>query len=293
MPGPSPHKLMADWESRGRHVTIRGQDLFLIEHGPLSGPVVLLLHGFLHSSWTWRRNLQALAGAGLRAVALDLPGMGLSGRGRWDYSLEGYSRIAFALLDHLGVGPLHAAFGSSLGGAVALRMHLDRPERVERLVLSCSVGPPVRAPRGIRRLAIAPFGPAYALTAGNPLVIRAILRSAPAYRRIPVDSQTLAGLWPASARRGTRHTAIELAHTMPRSTRRLFAALGDVRAPSQVVWGAHDGILPLRYGRLLASRIPASDLAVFDDCAHLPHEEDPDRFDSVAASLLQAPTRKS
>ena len=277
---------MADWEGQGRSVEVRGQRIFLVERGPAAGPAVLLIHGFLHSCWTWRRNLHALADSGHRVVAIDLPGMGLSGRGGWDYSLEGYARIVTALLDSLGVAELEAAFGSSLGGAVAIRMHLDAPKRVKRLVLSCSVGPPVRAPGGIRRLAIAPFAPAYSLTAGNPMLIRAILK-ARAYKRIEVDDQTLAGLWPASSRPGTRRTAVELAQSAPRSTRRLFDELGDVQAPTQIVWGAHDGILPLRYGRLLASRIPAARFAVFDDCGHLPHEEDPDRFDRLAANFMR------
>jgi len=61
----------------------------------------------------------------------------------------------------------------------------------------------------------------------------------------------------------------------------------------QIIWCAHDGILPLRYGRLLASRVPAARFAVFEDCAHLPHEEDPDRFDAVAALVLATPVHES
>lgn len=288
MDSPSPSAFLERWRAQGRVTSIEGQDVFWVERGPATGPVVLLLHGFLHSSWTWRRNLQALADQGLRAVALDLPGMGLSGRTRGDHSIAGYARVGLALLDHLGASAAHAVVGNSLGGAVALRMHLDAPERAPRLALSCAVGPPLRPLPGATVFGRRGMGGAFAATFGNRRAVRLVLQRM-AYKRIAVDNATLAGVWPASGFRGTRHTVAALARTTPRASREMFQRLGGVTAPALVVWGAHDGILPLRYGRLLASKLPDAQFEVFDDCGHLPHEEDPDRFDALLRGFLARP----
>lgn len=284
----SPATFLERWRAEGRATSVGGRDVFWVERGPATGPVVLLLHGFLHSSWTWRRNLEALADQGLRAVALDLPGMGLSGRGPGDHSIAGYAQVGLALLDHLGASAAHAVVGNSLGGAVAIQMHLEAPRRAPRLALSCAVGPPLRPPPGGAIFGRPGMGAAFSATFGNRAAVRIVLERM-AYKRIAVDNATLAGVWPASGFRGTRHTVAALARNAPGATREMFRRLGGVTAPTLIVWGAHDGVLPLRYGRLLASRLPDVQFEVFDDCGHLPHEEDPDRFDDLLRGFLARP----
>jgi pimeloyl-ACP methyl ester carboxylesterase len=96
------------------------------------GHPLVLLHAGIADRSMWAEHMPALAEAGFRAVALDLPGFGeapislASGRGEWEDVL--------AAMDSLGIERA-ALVGSSFGGAVALRAALVAPERVAALAL--------------------------------------------------------------------------------------------------------------------------------------------------------------
>src|SRR5258708_28518278 len=94
-----------------------------------NGEPVVLLHGYNHHAEAWIRNIGPLAAAGWRVIALDLPGFGRSGVPAMRYSLPGYAGFLVDFLDTLGVGSAHLV-GSSMGGAIALRMAVDHPDRV-------------------------------------------------------------------------------------------------------------------------------------------------------------------
>ncbi|WP_198154093.1 alpha/beta fold hydrolase [Catenuloplanes japonicus] len=103
------------------------------EGDPGSPPVVLLHGGGSRGSVTWEAFLPALAGVGLRAVAMDLRGHGGSAR-TGDYPLTGYRDDVLAAMDALGLEK--AAFvGHSLGGYTAALVAQAQPDRVTRLVL--------------------------------------------------------------------------------------------------------------------------------------------------------------
>ena len=119
---------------RARFVVAGGRRLHVVEAGPEDGPPVLLLHGFPEFWWGWRRQLPALATAGWRAVAPDLPGYNLSDkpRGLSPYGLDALTDVVADLLAELGPGA-HPVFGHDWGGAVAWWGALRFPERISRL----------------------------------------------------------------------------------------------------------------------------------------------------------------
>jgi pimeloyl-ACP methyl ester carboxylesterase len=63
-------------------------------------------------------------------------------------------------------------------------------------------------------------------------------------------------------------------------------ALGAVRVPTLVVWGAEDRIIPVECGRLYADAIPGARLEVIDGCGHWPHYEKPDELAGVVSRFL-------
>lgn len=110
--------------------------VFTLAAGPVTGRAVLLLHGMKFQAETWRRlgTLEFLAGAGLRAVAVDLPGFGRSpaGAATPGQVLEALLR-RFALARPVLLGP-------SMGGRVALEFCLASPELLGGLILVGAVG---------------------------------------------------------------------------------------------------------------------------------------------------------
>ncbi|MEV5595953.1 alpha/beta hydrolase [Streptomyces sp. NPDC052496] len=130
-----------------RHVTVNGIRLHITEQG--SGPLVVLLHGFLSYSRAWRRQLGVLAAAGYRAVAPDLRGFGRS-----DHPPEigQYTQLHLAgdvigLLDALGEERA-VLVGHDWGAMAAWTTALLRPDRVRGV---CGMSVPY-APRGERSL---------------------------------------------------------------------------------------------------------------------------------------------
>ena len=116
-------------------VTVAGKPIFVAEIG--SGPAVVMLHGGgpgASGVTNYARNIDALAQR-FRVVVPDMPGYGRSAKGV-DRS-DPFSYLADAirgLLDELGIESAHLV-GNSYGGAAALRLALDTPHRVDKLVL--------------------------------------------------------------------------------------------------------------------------------------------------------------
>ena len=113
-----------------------GVRLRIAEAGPRDGDPVVLLHGWGASLYMYRHALDALPRMGLRSIAVDLRGFGLSSRvaRRGAYSLSEYIGDLTALLDHLQL-ERPAIIGQSMGGGLTLRFALKKPDRASRIVL--------------------------------------------------------------------------------------------------------------------------------------------------------------
>ena len=181
--------------------------------------------------------------------------------------------LAGRVLDAAGGEPF-SFVGLSLGGAIGMRLALDHPERVERLVLACTsarFGEPAQwheraavgaQPRGSRR-SPTPCSSGW-FTPGSPT-------STPTARMLPVDRPARATR--AAARRSRGWTA---ATRSSASTR-----------PTLVVAGADDPATPPAVVEALAARIPGARFAVLADAAHLANVERPDDFNRLLEEHLR------
>jgi abhydrolase domain-containing protein 14 len=119
-----------------RILALDGGEVFTLAAGPLGGRAVVLLHGLKFQAETWRKlgTLAHLAGAGIRVVAVDLPGFGRSPAGSaTPFQVVNSVIRQFALSRPVIVGP-------SMGGRVALEFALAYPELIGGLVLVGAVG---------------------------------------------------------------------------------------------------------------------------------------------------------
>lgn len=128
--------------ARAAHVVARsvalrtGVTLRVAIAGPSDGLPVVMLPGWGASLYMYRHALELLPPHGVRAIAVDLRGMGLSDKppGRNSYSLNAQLADVDALIDELDV-KRPVLVGQSMGGAIALHHALRHPDRVSRLVL--------------------------------------------------------------------------------------------------------------------------------------------------------------
>ncbi len=249
---------------------------------------VVFVHGLMASSESWRKVFPGAAG-GRPAIAVDLPGFGYSAR-PWphDYTHEGQ---AAALLDFLDVRQIEriALVGNSLGAATAVAVAAARPERVAALVL---VDPPSSSweiPWHLRLLRAPVVGELAGELACRPLFAWG-LRHVLFARGDRATEETVDVYWRPITVTGTRRAALAAARSTPAGFDKLEAA---VRAPTLVLWGREDRLIPARTGLQLSGRIPGAKLVVLPDVGHVPQEEAPEAFVREVAGFLDASLGRS
>jgi pimeloyl-ACP methyl ester carboxylesterase len=126
-------------EDLGVHVDGAGVRLWIEEHGPRDGPLVVLLHGFPELGYSWRRQVPALAGAGFRVVVPDLRGFGRSDAPAdvAAYAIGEHARDVLALVDRAGADQA-VLVGHDWGADIAWKTAWLHPGRV-RAVAGLSV----------------------------------------------------------------------------------------------------------------------------------------------------------
>ena len=166
--------------------------------------------------------------------------------------------------------------GLSLGGWLGAELALRHPARVGRLVLVDAAG--VRLP-GV------PMGNPFML---SPLRVRELMFHDP---MLPVAQAILPDAPPPerleTVLRG-REASARLLWNPAHQYRKLTNRLWRITAPTLVVWGREDRLLPLAYGEAYARGIRGARLEVLERCGHLPPFEQPERFAEIALGFLDA-----
>ena len=251
-----------------------------------TGRPLVLLHGFTGAGTSWAEHLDALA-ARHRVIAPDLPGHGGTPRTQ---TLDGMTVEATAdaiavLLARLDAAPA-AVLGYSFGARVALRLAVEHPSTVRRLVLeSPSAGIADPADRAARRIADAALA--------DRLERDGLAEFVTVWERSPVFASH-AALEPALV---ARQREIRLASEPAGLAGSLRAAgqgsmeplhhrLGEVAAPALVIAGVLDAVGRPR-AEEVARGIPGAWLEIVDAVGHTPHLESPDIFRRLVLDFLQ------
>lgn len=250
--------------------------LHVRDNGPRNAPAIILIHGFGASLQTW----DAWAGdlhSKHRVIRFDLTGSGLSlPDPAADYTDARSIELLLALMDRLGL-PRASIAGHSIGGRIAWTFASKHPERVERLVLVAPDGfaspgfeygkaPEVPSVLGLMR---------YVLP--KPL-LRMNLK--PAYANPAfLDDALLDRYYDLIRAPGARQAMLDrMRQTVLVDPRPLLAA---IRAPTLLVWGERDAMIPFANSNDYLKALPDARLVSFPAAGHLPQEEA--AADSVAA----------
>ena len=243
-------------------------------HGRGEAPALVLANSLGTGQHLWSRQLPELS-EHFRVLTYDHPGHGASGLPEEPCTVEGFAHGLLDLLDALALERVSFC-GTSLGGMVGIALALEAPERVERLVLSCTsayLGPPdgwAERARIVR-------------TDGMEAIADSVIERwfTPELPREEPD--TVARF---------RATLVE---TPPDGYARCCEALAAwdaterisaISVPTLVVAGAEDRATPVEHAELLASRIPEARLVVLERAAHLANVERAEEFTRAALDHL-------
>ena len=260
----SSHDVLEKHRAAGRRFEAAGIGSFVREAGPpASGEPVVCLHGVPASCFLYRKVLGELAARGLRAVAFDLPGLGLADRpATFDYTWTGLGRFCAAAVDALGLDRFHLVV-HDIGGPVGFELAAAMPGRVASLtVLDTLVEVDTfKRPWSMEPFARRGIGEAYVRTLSKP-AFRLLMRlqgvqDPGAVSRAEVDAYVdLLRIGDG----GRAFLKIMRGFERTRAKRDLYLrVLGDGRYPVQVVWGANDPALKLAAEGEAARRAAGAD----------------------------------
>ena len=252
-----------------------------------SGPAVILLHGLLGYSFSWRFTMPALA-PHFTVYAPDSLGAGFSDRPRVDHCMRATALRVINFADRLGLDSFDL-LGTSRGGAVAMCAAAESP-RVRRLVLVCPVNP--YSSHGQH---LAPF---FGSALGAAL-FRSVIATKPSLfpyfhsrlyadpAKIPVDS--LEGYKAPLQVPGLFEHALSIVSTWSadlRELQQLLPRLEDV--PTLLMWGTKDPAVYVSSMEPLGRYFKNVRKVLFPGVGHLPYEECPEDFNRELVQFLKS-----
>jgi pimeloyl-ACP methyl ester carboxylesterase len=291
--------------AQGRWVHAQDVDLYVQEFGDAAAPPLLLTHGTGAWSGTWVSNVQAMARAGYRVIAVDLPPFGFSGRpANLDYSRPAQARRILALIDALQLGPV-TLLGHSYGGGPAAEAAMLGPQQVRQLILlDAAIGlvdgaqpPPARDGWVASLLDVRALRTALLATVGTqPLFSEYWLSQFVARKEAVTAERTAIYQRPFVLKGFTKSLgdwAYQFALEDGRALSQKPAGFKQLQMPLHLVWGELDTITPLAQAQQLQHLTANATLEVLPGVGHIPQIEDVDLFNNKIAEILRqiAPTK--
>jgi pimeloyl-ACP methyl ester carboxylesterase len=268
-------------------VTVGGHQVRYLRSG--SGPAVVLVHGLLGYSFSWRFTIPELA-RHFTVYAPDLLGIGFSDRvPGLDCSMRASADRMMDFLNAIGVREFDLV-GTSHGGALATIMAASAGKRVRRLVLVAPVNP--WSPAGRRRI------DALSLVGGAWLFRNTFLRLGPVnnwvLNRLYADPRRISpGTFEGYAEplkiAGSVDYLLSVVRCWHRDLRQLKAEYEKIRVPTLLVWGDRDPAILPASATPLQRAIRGSEVVMMPGVGHLPYEESPEEFNRVLLEFLRRP----
>lgn len=249
---------------------IKGIDLYLeIHQNKNAKETFVLLHGFLSSSFSFRRLIPYLTEK-FNVISIDLPPFGQSGKhSHYQYSYHNLAATVISLIDHLEYRSVYL-IGHSMGGQIALNMMLQKPSLVKKGILLCSSGYLGAAKQSLRLLSYFPFFHYFVKRYLEKSGVKKNVENV-VHNKMIIDDDMLKGYEQPFLNN-------EIFRGLSRMVRDREGDLTSDRlkaitTPCLLIWGEFDRVVPLHIGKRLAKEIPNAKLVVLKEAGHLIPEE--------------------
>ena len=253
------------------HIDVRGCNVCYYTGG--EGDPLIVIHGGGGDASTWLNNIEELA-ANYKVYAPDLPGYGGSQALVGNYFIPELTEFIEDFSESLGLKDFYL-MGHSLGGGVALNYALKFPNRTKKLVLVSSLCLGSEIALWVRVLSL----PAILRTVGAitmatfrgiKWVVKNLLRGMEFVIPFSPASITIGGSVSTF-----KQQRMVLAHRF-----------SELMAPTLLIWGARDGVVPVRHAYVAAESIPDCQLKVFEKRGHNVHRDEIGEFSQVLRGFL-------
>ncbi|MGO8933255.1 MAG: alpha/beta fold hydrolase [Terracidiphilus sp.] len=223
------------------------------------GAPVLLIMGLGYTSAMWYRTRPVLA-QHFRTIALDNRGVGLSDVPAGPYSIATMASDAAAVLDAAGIAHAHV-FGVSMGGMIAQEFVLQYPARTRSLILGCTAAGGPSAVRAESKVADVLMARGMTPEQAREAILPFIYDAATPREKIEQDVAVRQPWLPTPAGYIAQLQAILAWES--------YSRIAQITAPTLVIHGKSDALVPPGNGELIAKRIPGAKLVLLDHASHL------------------------
>jgi len=266
-------------------IRLDDKQLFYLQAG--SGPPLLLVHGLLGYSFSWRFAIPALAETAT-VYAPDLPGAGFSEPTKeMDCRFRACAERLLRFMDVIGVDDCNL-LGTSHGGAVTMMAAAIAPQRVRKLILVDPVNP------------WSAHGQTLSLVLSNFLmapIFRALTPHLPVLQRFyfqrlfgdtrKIRPGALEGYLTPLHRPGALEYALGILRSWNQDLRELESILPRIsHIPALLIWGSRDAAVDPASASILKGQFRNCQLVMLEGVGHLPYEETPEEFNRVVREFL-------
>jgi pimeloyl-ACP methyl ester carboxylesterase len=274
-----------------RHHTAQVGDMALhyVEEG--EGPLVVLLHGFPELWYSWRKQIPALAAAGFRVIAPDLPGYNDSSKPK---DIAAYHPLAIArdiagLIAQSGDVPC-AVVGHDWGGLAAWLLAMCHSDVVSRLVVMNSPHP-VPYGRELRSSSSQKLRAAYQLFFAMPLLPRLVVRPllAPVMRRMArLTDEELAEYRTSWRKQRATQSMLNYYRALKRYRGELRAVIKRIDVPTMLIWGERDPVFIRATSENFSEWVPDLRVERLPEAGHFVQSEAPEKVNELLIAFLKS-----
>jgi 4,5:9,10-diseco-3-hydroxy-5,9,17-trioxoandrosta-1(10),2-diene-4-oate hydrolase len=274
-------------------VTVNGKPIFVAETG--SGSAVVMLHGGgpgASGVSNYSRNIDALA-QHFRVIVPDMPGYGRSVKGVDQADPFGYlADMIRGLLDELGIDTAHL-IGNSYGGAAALRLALDTPHRVDKLVLMGPGG--IGTTRGVPTAGLKSLLSYYGGDGPSREKLETFIRTYLVYDGASVPDELIDLRYRASIDPDVVADPPLRRPSGPRALWRMDltrdSRLKTLQTPTLVLWGRDDKVNRPAGGPMLLNTMPNAELVMTSHTGHWMQWERAEFFNQLVTEFLSTDSK--
>jgi pimeloyl-ACP methyl ester carboxylesterase len=237
-------------------------------------PTILLVHGFLSSTVSFRKLIPLLREK-FNVFSIDLPGFGESEKSKkFIYSLRNYGQLIVDFINELHLEKV-IIIGHSMGGQIAMQAAVNAPHLISKLILLGCSGYIKRANQFLITCSYLPFftfGMKFWLSRKD---VRQNLLTV-VYNQSLVNEELIEAYSKQFQDKNMFYSLVRLLRQREGDFDSVH--LRDVKVPALLIWGKHDRVIPLKVGNRLKNDLPNASLKVYDRAGHLLPEEIPEQL---------------
>ncbi|MFO7666381.1 MAG: alpha/beta hydrolase [Desulfobacterales bacterium] len=280
-----PKGEILDGASEDKYIMINDVNYHYREY-PGPGRNIFLLHGFASSTYTWEKVIPYLTKQGYHVWALDMKGAG------WSDKPEDAKYDTFTLMQEVNrwmdvIGLKDVVFvGNSLGGAIAVLMALEHPDKTGDIILIDSAGYPIDKPFIIKMAKIPLAGEIAKLFFGRWIVKKNLKEVY--FNDDLVTEETIDAYYNRMRTENVLDAKVALARSLDFDAFAPYIKrIPEIKKRTLIIWGENDEWIPLESGYRFKKDLPNSRLVILPECGHVPQEEKPEETANIIIDFIE------